>query len=116
MLGYAYKKWYIKIIAQGIGGVNLMEREQFIKNWEVQRQKGRLKYVSTNAGIAGGWGLAGTVLGSLLIYNSPSAFSFTDYVVSYFCVYIGVFVVATLKFMYEWGKNEEKYSKTLNEQ
>jgi hypothetical protein len=85
-----------------------------MKSWEVQRQKGKLNYVSTNAGIAGCWGLAGTVLGSLIIYNSPSAFSFTDYLASYFYVYIGVFVGATLKFMYEWGKNEEKYSKMLN--
>jgi hypothetical protein len=97
-----------------IGGINLEDREQFVKNWELQRQKGKLKYVSTNAGIAGVWGLAGTVIGSIFIYNSPSAFSFIDYLASYFYVYIGVFIVAVLKFLYEWGKNEEEYNKILN--
>ena len=97
-----------------IGGVNLKDREQFMKNWEVQRRKGKLKYVITHAGSVGIFGLVGVVIGSVFFYNSPRTYSFAYYLPTYFQVFLGVSLIATMKFMYEWGKNEEKYSNLLD--
>jgi len=79
-------------------------------DWALQRQKGRLKYVLTQAGQVAGYGLAGVVVGSVFLYDSSSAYSFAYYLPTYFFVFLGVFLAATLKFIYQWGRNEEKYS------
>ena len=79
-------------------------------DWALQRQKGRLKYVLTQAGQVAGYGLAGVVVGSVFLYDSSSAYSFAYYLPTYFFVFLVMFLAAILKFTYQWGRNEEKYS------
>ncbi len=93
----------------------MKDHKQFILTWEVKRQEGKLKYVLKHGGLAGTFALIGVVMGSVLLYNSPSTYSFAYYLPTYFCVFFGVSLVAIVKFMFEWDKNEKKYSKGLNE-
>ncbi len=93
----------------------MKDREEFIKKWKIQRRKGKPRYVLTHAGLIGGYGLAGSIIGSIFLYNSTSAYSFGHYLPTYIIVFLGVLLIAALKYMYEWGKNEEKFSKLLDE-
>jgi len=89
----------------------LKDKEKFIKNWENQRKKGKLKYVLINAGLVAAPLLGGIVFGSVFLYSSPSAYSFTYYLPTYFFTAVAGLLVGTLKSLYQWGKNEDKYSK-----
>lgn len=86
------------------------DREKFMENWKLQRQKGQIKYVLSQAGRIAGFGLAGVVVGSIFIYDSPSTYSFAYYLPTYILVSLGVFIAAAFNFLYIWGKNEDKYN------
>lgn len=84
-----------------------------MKRWEVKRQQGKLKYVLVNVGSVGSYGLVGMIIGSLFLYNSPSAYSFLDYLPTYLYLFFGLSLIAAPIFIYQWNKNEEKYSELL---
>lgn len=106
--------WGMNIISlkalTNIGGVIVKDREKFMGNWTPQRQKGRLKYVLIQAGQVACYGLAGVVIGSAILYNSPSTYSLAYYLPTYFFVFLVMYLAAILKFTYQWSRNEEKYS------
>lgn len=87
----------------------MKDRKQFIKSWGVKRQKGKLKYVLINAGAVGSYGLVGIILGSLFLYNSPSAYSFSNYLPIYIGMFLGLSLIAAPVFTYKWNKNEGKF-------
>lgn len=89
----------------------MKDKEKFIRNWEKQRGKGKLKYVLINAGLITAPLLGGIVFGSIFLYSSPSAYSFAYYLPTYFFTAVAGVLIGTLKSMYEWGKNEDKYIK-----
>ena len=98
-----------------IGGINLNNVEKsFVRDWEENRKKGKLKYVLTTAALIGIAPLAGTVLGSLLLYNPINSYSITRYLPTYILIYLGGFVGGVIKSIYKWNKNEEKYSKLIH--
>lgn len=86
-----------------------------MESWEVKRQQGKLKYILINAGSIGSYGLLGVIIGSLFLYNSPSAYSFSHYLPTYIYVFFGVSLIAAPMVMYQWNKNEEKYSELSGE-
>ena len=88
----------------------MKNKEQFVKKWEWKRQKGKLRYVLTNAGVSAGCGLAGTIIGSIFLYDSPSVYSFSKYLPVYLFVFVGVLFIAALTFSYKWNKNEGKFA------
>lgn len=92
----------------------MKDREKFIKNWEKQRNKGELKYVLINAGLISIFPLVGTIIGSLFIYNPSSPYCFSYYLPTYYYVWVGSFIIGTLKSKYEWGKKEESYNKLFD--
>jgi hypothetical protein len=93
----------------------LKDKEKFIRNWEKQRRKGKLKYVLINAGLVAAPLLGGIVFGSVFLYSSPSSYSFVYYLPTYFFTAAAGLLVGTLKSLYVWGKNEAKYSKLSHE-
>ena len=92
----------------------MKNKETFMESWKIQRQKGKLMYVFTQAGRLAVLGLAGVVLGSVFLYDSPRAYSFVYYFPTYNFVFLGIFLAASLKFKYQWGKNEDKYNHLSN--
>ena len=98
-----------------MGGRYLKDEEKkFIRSWEVSRKKGKLKYILTTAAFIGTAPLAGTIFGSIVLYNSISAYSLAKYLRTYLLVYFVGFVGGLIKAMYNWKKNEVRYSKLLN--
>ncbi|KAB3531591.1 hypothetical protein [Alkaliphilus serpentinus] len=91
-----------------------MENKKFVNYWEVQRQKGRLMYILTKAGLVAVFGLIGVVIGSIFLYDSPSSYSFMAYLPTYIFVFIGLLLATAIKFSYDWGRNEERYGKITN--
>lgn len=87
----------------------MKNRDEFMKIWKLQRSRGKFRYVITNAGSVGVFGLLGAVLGSVFFYGPPSEYSFSYYLPTYLKVFFGVVVIASIKLIYEWGKNEKKY-------
>ncbi|WP_090554107.1 hypothetical protein [Natronincola ferrireducens] len=47
---------------------------KFIRSWEERRKKGKLKYVLTAAALFETAPLAGTIFGSIVLYNLPTSF------------------------------------------
>ncbi|MEN1760408.1 hypothetical protein [Anoxynatronum sibiricum] len=85
------------------------EREKLLDNWRQKQQSGQLKYVLTRALRTASTGLAGVVAASLFLYNSPSAYSFRHYVPTYLVIFLGVFLIATLTYTYQWYRDEKTF-------
>lgn len=88
---------------------------RFIKEWGENRLKGKKRYVFSTAAVIATAPLAGTIFGSLVLFSPNNPYSITYYGRIYFFIYLFGFIGGVLKSVYTWGKNEEKYLKTLNE-
>lgn len=85
------------------------DKNGFLENWEQKRQGGKQKYVLMQALRAASTGLAGVVVASIFLYNSPSEYSFLYYLPTYLVIFFGVFFIAVLNYKYQWKKNEKAY-------
>lgn len=92
----------------------MKDREQFMKSWKIKQQRGKLNYVLISAASVGSYGLLGLIIGSLFLYNSPSEYSFTYYLPKYIYLFFGLSLIAAPHYIYQWNRNEEKYSKLLD--
>ncbi len=86
------------------------DKNVFLENWEQKRQGGKQKYVLMQALRAASTGLAGVVVASIFLYNSPSAYSFFYYLPTYLVIFFGVFFIAVLNYKYQWNKKEKIFN------
>lgn len=92
-----------------VGGFCVIDREKLFENWKLKRQGSQLKYVLTRALRTASSGLAGVVVASIFLYNSPSAYSFRYYLPTYLAIFFGVLLIATLAYTYQWNRNVKKF-------
>lgn len=90
-----------------MGGIKVDEREEFVKKWGFQRQRGRVRYVLLKSGIGGLAAIIGLFLGDLLLSNFSPMIGLRLYLLSFFVSLLVGIQIHTKA----WNKNEEEYNK-----
>jgi len=91
-----------------IGGVGLRNTERFIKQWQKKRQKGKFKYILINSLV---YCIVYWVVTSLffIVLGRESHKLIENFDV--FIIFIIIYIISLFRM---WKKNEDKYSRLIN--
>lgn len=93
---------------KAVGGISLRNAEKFIRQWQKNRQKGKLKYILINSAV---YCIVYWIAASLYLIgagkNISKLMDNLDIFLIMFFIYLVCLFVA-------WDKNEDKYNSLIN--